>query len=104
LLPDNFEKLFNEGDNEFTSIFQFILVDNPFHKLNYTIKLVSYTASKIINNKKGKQIGERSIQELVGATVEEFKQAYFHKTMANTTPHILVFKITFDSPWYVSVN
>jgi len=44
--------------------------------------MVSYTASKIVRIKRGKQIGERTIKELVGATKEEFKDAHFHKTMA----------------------
>jgi len=48
LFPDNFEKLYNDGDREFRSIFNISLIDNPFHKLNYTIEMVSYRTSKII--------------------------------------------------------
>jgi len=46
--PDNFEKLYNDGDSEFRSIFKISLITNPFHKLNYTIEMVSYVTSKII--------------------------------------------------------
>ena len=67
-LPDNFEKLFNDGDSEFKSIFQISLIANPFHKLNYTIEMVSYTTSKIIGIERGKIIGERSFKELVGSS------------------------------------
>jgi len=66
LLPDNFEKLFNDGDSELKSIFQISLTANPFHKLNHTIEMVSYTAAKFMGNEIGKKIGERSIKELVG--------------------------------------
>ena len=66
--PDNFEKLFNDGDCKLKSIFKMSLT-NTFRKLNYTIEMVSFTASKIIGIKKGKKIGERSIKELVGSTV-----------------------------------
>ena len=63
--PDNFEKLFNDGDIELKSIFKMSLT-NAFRKLNYTIEMVSYTAAKFMGNKIGKNIGERSINELVG--------------------------------------
>jgi hypothetical protein len=68
--PGNFEKLFNEGDSELLSIFNISLAINPFHKLNYTIEMVSYTASKIIEIKRDKKMEERSIKELVGSTVK----------------------------------
>jgi len=42
---------------------------DPFHRLKYSIKMVSYTASKILGIKSGKQMKERSIKELVGSTV-----------------------------------
>ena len=103
--PGNFEKLFNDGDNEFKSIFQISLTANPFHKLNYTIEMVSYTTSKIIGIKREKTIGERSIKELVGSSFKEFKDSNRYITnIKKTSPHMLVFKIIFDSPWYVSVN
>jgi len=50
--------------------------------LSYRIEMVSYSASKIIGIKRDKKMEEKSIKELVGSTVEEFKHAYFHKTMA----------------------
>ena len=43
LFPDNFLKLFNEGDSGLKSIFQISLA----HKTPYTIEMVSYTVSKI---------------------------------------------------------
>ena len=46
--PDNFEKLYNDGDSEFRSIFKISLITNPFLKLNYTIEMVSYGTTKII--------------------------------------------------------
>jgi hypothetical protein len=75
--PDNFEKLIEDGESEFKSFCNISLAANPYHKLNYTIEMVSYTAS--IGIKRGKKIEEKSIKELVGATVEEFKQAYVHE-------------------------
>jgi len=70
LFPDNFEKLFTAGDNEFDSIFKISLADNPYHKLNYTIEIVSLTTSKILGIKRAKKIEEKSIKELVGSTVK----------------------------------
>ena len=69
-------KLFNDGDSGLKAIFQISLAHNPFHKLNYTIEMMSYTASKIIEIKREKKIEERSIKELVGSTVKEFKDYY----------------------------
>ena len=77
---------------------------NPVRLLNYTIEMVSYTASKIIGIKRGKQIGERSIKELVGSSFKEFKDSNRYVTNIKKTSHILVFNIIFDNPWYVSVN
>jgi len=45
--PDNFEKLFNDRDSEFMSIFNIDLTPNPIDKFNYTIEMVSYTTSKV---------------------------------------------------------
>ena len=56
VFPDNFEKL------ELSSIFNINLAVNPFHKLNYTVKMVSFTASKVLEVVKRKKIGERSIK------------------------------------------
>jgi len=68
--PNNLEKLFNGGDNALNSIFKISFTHNPFHKLNYTIEMVSYTASKIVGIKRTKKIEEKSIKELVGSTVK----------------------------------
>ena len=62
--------MFNEGDSELKSIFKISLAANPFHKLNYTIEMVSYTASKIIGIKRDKKMEEKSIKELVVSTVK----------------------------------
>jgi hypothetical protein len=82
LFPDNFEKLFNDGDSELKSMFQISLTANPFHKLNYTIEMVSYTAAKFIGNKIGKKIGERSIKELAGLSFYEFMDSDRYETTA----------------------
>ena len=63
--PDNFMKLFNDGDSGLKSIFKISLLPNSFHKLNLTIETVSFTESKIAEIKRGKKIGERSVEELV---------------------------------------
>jgi len=44
--------------------------------------MVNYTASKIIKIKKEKKMEERSIKELVGSSVKEFKDYYQHRTNA----------------------
>jgi hypothetical protein len=46
------------------------LIPNSFHKLNYTIDIVSYTPSRIIEMKRAKKMEEKSIKELVGSTVK----------------------------------
>jgi len=66
--PDNFEKLFNDGDSKIKSIFEISLTANPVHKLNYKIEMMSYTTPKVIGIKRRKKIGERSIKELVGSS------------------------------------
>jgi hypothetical protein len=68
--PENSEKLFNEGDNELKNIFKVSLLPNSFHKLNYTIDMVSYTTSRIIEIKRAKKMEEKSIKELVGSSVK----------------------------------
>jgi hypothetical protein len=68
--PSNFTELFNEGNNELKSIFNISLAANPFHLLNYTIEMVSYTTAKIVGIKSGKKIGDISIKELVGSSFE----------------------------------
>ena len=49
-LPDTWNKLINDGDK----IAKISLAHNKFHQLNYTIEMVSYTASKIVETIKGK--------------------------------------------------
>jgi len=73
--PDNFEKLFNEGNSVLNLIFQISLNANPFHEMNYTIEMMSYTTSKIAGIKKSKTIGERSIKELLGSSFKNFKDS-----------------------------
>ena len=64
--PDNFMKLFNDGDSELKSIFKISLAPNKFHKLNFSCEAVTYSAPKIVGNKRGIKIGEVSVKELVG--------------------------------------
>ena len=66
--------------------------------------MVSYTASKIVEIKRGKKIVERSRKEIVGSSVEEFLDSDRYETFVKKSPHILVFKIIFDYPWKVSVK
>ena len=68
--PDNFEKLFIDGDIKLSSVFQVSLLPNLFHKLNYTIEMVSFTTSKIVEMKRAKKMEEKSVKELVGSTVK----------------------------------
>jgi hypothetical protein len=78
------------------------VIDNPFHKLNYKIEMVSFTT--ILGIKRGKQIGERSTKELVGPTFLEFMDSNRFETNKSKTPHVLIFKLTFSDPWSVSIN
>jgi hypothetical protein len=73
------------------------VIDNPFHKLNYTIDMVSFTT--ILGIKRSKKIGERSIKELVGQTFEEFKDSNRFETKISKTPHAIIFKLIFTDPW-----
>jgi hypothetical protein len=68
--PDNYEKLFNDGDNKFDSILKFSFAGNPFHKLNYTIEMVSHTTMMIVGIKRAKKMEDKSIKELVGSSVK----------------------------------
>jgi hypothetical protein len=61
VFPDNFEKLFKERGKELNAIFNISLAANPFHKLNYTVEIVSFIASNVLEIVKRKKIGERSI-------------------------------------------
>ena len=79
--------------------------------------MVSYSASKIMGNIRGKKIGERSVQELMGnkhfynskakltdLDFIEFMDSDRYETTSIINPHILVFKTIFDHPWKFSVN
>jgi len=66
--------------------------------------MVSYSASKVLEIKKGKQIRERSIKELVGSVFKKFMDSDRYKTTVKRSQHIFVFKIIFDFPWQVSAN
>ena len=59
--PDNFEKLFNDGDSEFKNMFQLSLLPNEFHSLSYTIEMTSYSASELQGINKRKEIRERTV-------------------------------------------
>ena len=73
--------------------------------------MVSYTASKMIEIKKVKKIGESSVDELM-ASVEELASVEFEEltdshpfeTDVKKTQHILVFKFTCIDPWLVFAN
>jgi len=101
--PDDFKKLFNEVDNELNSIFRVSILKNHFHSLEYSIKMTSYSASENLGINRAKSIGERTVKELVGSSPEKFLDSDRYKTVKKSS-NILVFKIIFDSPWYVSVN
>jgi hypothetical protein len=66
--------------------------------------MVSYTASKVVEIKRGKKIAERSRKELAGPDFEEFMDSDRYETFVKRSPHILVFKIIYDYPWTVSVT
>ena len=79
--------------------------------------MVSFTASKIVGIIRGKQIGERSVQELMGnkhfynskakltdLDFTEFMDSDRYETTSIINPHILVFKTIFDQPWKFSVD
>jgi len=83
-------------------MFKIDVIDNPFHKLTYTIEMVSFTT--ILGIKRGKKIKERSIKELVGLTFEEFKDSNRFETKISRTPHVIILKLTFTDPWSVSIN
>jgi hypothetical protein len=78
------------------------VIDDTFHKLNYSIEMVSFTT--ILRIKRGKKIGERSIKELVGPTFLEFKDSNRYETNISKTPHAIILKMTFIDPWSISVN
>ena len=89
---------------KFNSVFEVSLLPNSFHRLDYTIEMTSYSASELQGINRRKNIGESTVKELVGSSVEQFLDSDRFKTTVKKSSHILVFKVTFDSPWYVSVN
>ena len=78
--PDNFEKLFNDGDSKLLSIFHLSMLPNSFHSLNYTIEMTSYSASELQGFNRRKKIIERTVKELVGSSPEEFLDPNRYKT------------------------
>jgi hypothetical protein len=66
--------------------------------------MVSYAAPEIVEIKRGKKITERSTKEIVGSILEKFMDSDRYETTVKWSPHILVFKITYDYPWNVSVT
>ena len=64
--PVNFKKLFNDGDVALKSIFRIILAANKFPSSNYTVEMLSYTASKVLSTESRKKIGQRTVEEIVG--------------------------------------
>ena len=74
----------------------------------------NYKPSKMVGVKRGKKIGESSVQELIGyknldntkgkgkltdSDFKEFMDSDRYETTIKNTPHILIFKFTFDDPW-----
>ena len=66
--------------------------------------MISYTPPKIVRITKGKQIRDRSVEELLGSSFKEFLDSDRYGTNVTTTPHILGFKIAFLYPWKISVK
>ena len=103
-LPDNFKKLFNDGDSLVNSIFKISLAPNKFRRSDFIFEMVSYSASKVIGIKRGKKVSERSTKELAGSDIEEFMDSDRYETTVKRSPHILVLRIIYDYPWSVSVT
>jgi len=57
--------MFNDGDEALKSIFRISLAANKLNSSNYTIKMLSYTASKVVRTESNKKIGERTVEELL---------------------------------------
>jgi hypothetical protein len=72
--------------------------------LNYTIEMVSYTPSKIIEIQRGNDLEENSVKELMGSDFEEFIDSDRYETTVKRSLHILIFEIIFEDPWKVTVN
>ena len=89
--PDNFKKLFKTGGSELESILEISLVNNKLHKLNYTIEMVSYTASKIVSTIRRMKIGETPVKELMGNSLENFMDSNRYETTVDRNPNTLIF-------------
>ena len=70
--PHNFKKLFNDKDIELKNTFKINLNTNELRSFNFSIAMESYTPPKLIGIKRRKKIEERSMEELVGSSLEEF--------------------------------
>ena len=66
--------------------------------------MVSYTPSKILGVKIGKQIEERSMEELLGSSFKEFVDSDRYLTTISKNLNTLVFKATFTDRWKVSAK
>jgi len=66
--------------------------------------MTSYSASEFQGILRRKKIEDRTVKELVGVSKENFMDSDRYETTIVKSSHILVFKIIFDNPWYVSVN
>ena len=89
--PDDFEKLFNEDDSDLNSIFKISLKANEFPNSNFTIEIKSYSPSKITEIKIRKNIGERSMKELLGSSFDEFMDSDRYETTILRNLHVLAF-------------
>ena len=57
------------------------MVSSKLPKLNHTIEMLSYNASKVIGIKRGKTIEERkTVKELIGSVFEEFLDSDRYET------------------------
>jgi len=78
--PDNFQKLFNDGDTELKYIFQVSFLHKSSHSLIYTIEMTSFSASEHQGINRRKKIGERTVKELIGSSPEDFLDHNRYKT------------------------
>ena len=102
--PDNFEKLFNDGDSLLNSIFKISLAPNKFRSSDLIFEMVSYTVAKVVETKEGMKITESSWKEIVGQDSKKFMDSDRYETTVKWSPHILVFKIKYVNPWNVSIT
>ena len=104
--PDNFKKLFNDGDIDLKSIFNISLRAraNELPISNHTFEMKSFSPAKIAEIKIGENITERSMENLLGSSLKEFTDSDRYETTILWNHHVLVFQLEFDDPWSVSVN